>query len=376
LDVPDVWFYIPHSWWPSKLPSSPATYWAWVLEEAAAGGHIERYTGARHASTLRTYLQLREAGFACELTDVPAHEGIVITHTDFLPHTGADTDAPWKRRGRLAPWMLSTFVVCFQADRSRHPYAQIHVVQNREDAASGSSSRINRLARGQLRYVPLWTQPGLLPRDDSRGDRFTNVAFFGIADELDPQLLDDAWHDRLRERGFEFTVRPSDRWHDYRDVDAVVAARSFTYPGKWLLKPPSKLFNAWLAGIPAVLGRESAYQAERRTELDYIEVSSRADVELALLRLRDEPNLRKAMVENGRRRATEVAPAAVTEQWRRLIEDDATPAYEAWKALSPASRVSSALRRAAFVKLDARAGPLLDSRRVFRELNRHRSDWR
>src|SRR5205807_2465078 len=163
-------FYVPETWWPSRLPSSSREYWQWVLGEAAVNGPIQRWTGARHASTVRTYLQLREAGVPCEITNVWPTQGIVITHTDFLPHKG--------------------------------------------------------------------------------GDRFMNVAYFGIEGELDPSLRDEQWQARLRDLGFDFTIRHPETWHDYRDVDVIVAARSFDYPGGWLLKPASKLLNAWRAGVP------------------------------------------------------------------------------------------------------------------------------
>lgn len=47
-------------------------------------------------------------------------------------------------------------------------------------------------------------------------------------------------------------------------------------------KPALKLFNARHAGVPAILDAESAYRAERMSELDYIEVMSVDGTLLAL----------------------------------------------------------------------------------------------
>jgi hypothetical protein len=372
---PAVSFYLPRSWWPDALPSSPKEYWPWVLEQGRVTPPLSRWTGARHAVTVRTYVHLRLDGFACELTDELHPGAIVVTHTDFLPHTGSDTDSPWEKRGRLDDAMRAAFVLCYQADRPRHPYAQMHLVQNSADAAHNGPSMLGRLAGLDLRYVPLWTQPGLLPRRPSRGDEFTEVAFFGITDELDPSLTDPTWHEQLRRRGFNFRIPDATEWNDYGEVDVVVAARSFAYPGQFWRKPPSKLFNAWLAGVPAILGRESAYRAERRSDLDFIDVSSRQEIEDALERLRGDADLRARMVDNGRQRALEVDDGALTRRWRRLLEDEAMGGYEAWTASSGVSRRAWIARRAVLGRLEDAIHPRLGARRLSRNVLAHRGDW-
>lgn len=373
-DVP-VRFYVPPEWWPTSLPSAVDDYWPWVLAQGEVNGPLARWTGARHATTIRTWLQLRDAGFPCELTDELPDDGIVVTHTDFLPHAGSPDDPPWERHGRLRRELLGAFVVCYQADRPRHPFAHVHAVQNGQDAAASGAKVLARMAGLRLRYLPLWTQPGLIPRSDARGDEFRNVAFFGIRGELDRSLLDPAWTDALRARGFELSIPEADRWHDYGDVDAVVAVRSFRYPGAWLWKPPSKLFNAWKAGVPAVLGRESAYRAERRSDLDYLEVRSRAELEAALARLRDDPVLRKDMVENGRHRLAEVDDEAITRRWADLLRDEAVPAYRRWRRRPAAARWAWAARRAVAVPVEGVLRPILDADRLSRDVLRHRGDW-
>jgi hypothetical protein len=271
--------------------------------------------------------------------------------------------------------MESAFVVCYQADRPRHPYAQMHVVQNGADAACNGRSVLGRLAGLQLRYLPLWTQPGLLARRDERGDLFTNVAYFGITGELDPSLNDPSGKERLRQRGFNFSIPEAVQWHDYRDVDVVVAIRSFQYPGRLWRKPPSKLFNAWMAGVPAILGRESAYQAERRSGLDFIEVSSWQEVEDALEQLRADPGLRARMVENGRRRLADVDERAMTRRWRDFLEHEAMPAYKKWRQSSATARRAWVARRAVMARLEDTVGPVIGARRLSRDVLAHRGDW-
>src|SRR5436309_1927650 len=88
--------------------------------------------------------------------------------------------------------------------------------------------------------------------------------------------------------------------HLLGDAVLVLAVRP---EGRSTNKPASKLVNAWLAGVPALLGPEIAYRELRRSELDYCEVSSLAEAQAAVDRLLGDPGLYNAMVENGRARA-------------------------------------------------------------------------
>jgi hypothetical protein len=176
--------------------------------------------------------------------------------------------------------------------------------------------------------MPHWPQPGLRPRDPGRGERLERVAFKGFAANLHPELRTPGWRRALAERGLaweedstEFTPRgalaPLD-WEEYTEVDALVALR----PPARLRgrdKPPSKLVNAWLAGVPAILGPEPAFRELRRSPLDYLEVATPREALAALERLRAEPDLYRAMVENGRVRGREYGREALVARWAELL---------------------------------------------------------
>ncbi len=70
-------------------------------------------------------------------------------------------------------------------------------------------------------------------------------------------------------------------------------------------KPAWKLFNAWLAGVPAILGPEAGYRELRRDPLDYLEAGDPDAAMQALARLLDEPGLYPAMVANGTARGAD-----------------------------------------------------------------------
>ena len=181
-------------------------------------------------------------------------------------------------------------------------------------------------------FIPLWIQPSTIPRDEQRNQRFENIAYFGNEIELAEEFKTEAWSNVLKSKGFNWvTATTLDKWSDYSNVDAVVAIRKcHARSHEFNFKPASKLYNSWHAGIPAILGVESAYLAERRSELDYKEANSPEEVINALECLRDDPEVRKEMVRNGKIRAEETKPAVLAEKWEDFLINVATPAYQWW----------------------------------------------
>lgn len=313
-DLPSFYFYIP----PKNLPKdnlieTSENYWQWQI--SVGFEHLGRY-----AWTLQTYLYLKATDFPCQLTTTIPTEGIVISHRQFLPNN-------------LQPG-AKLLIICLQADRVRHPYAQLHVVQNPRQQA------FQRLFKPwESYYITHWPQPQLIPRNPSRGDRFENVAFFGLEQNLIPDLRQPSWSKRLSERGLNWQVYSNPKqWNNYREVDVVVAVRSFGFNWDHTWKPATKLYNAWHAGVPAILGCESAYQSERKSSLDYLEANSLKDLISKLEYLRNHPERRNAMIENGRVRAQETLQKNLVMQWRKFLTQIAVPKYIFWTELSSVAR--------------------------------------
>lgn len=316
---PTVYFYVPKRLWTKSLPESPEDYWDWEINRTQGA-----YRSGKYSWTLLTYLHLKSVGFPCELTNKFPDDGVVVTHTDFI-------STHLKPKSRV-------LLVCIQADRPRHPYAHLYVVQNFQDATQNSKLTLNRLFFGAKYYIPNWLQPGLIPRDQSRDDRFENVAYFGIEDNLATELKELFWENELAALGLRWHIVGCKGWNDYSSIDAIVAVRSFEYQGAYLRKPPSKLFNAWQAGVPAILGREAGFRSQRRSDLDYIEVTSVQDAIAALKRLRDDKELRQAMSKNGQVRAKDVQSENITKQWQIFFIDIVFPAYQKWCWLNSLNR--------------------------------------
>jgi hypothetical protein len=317
--LPPIYFYIPPSYFPQTLPKSADEPW-------------QGFAMGIHAWTLQTYLRLQADGFSCQLVQEFPQRGIVILHRNAL------RACPNLKPGR------DILLVCLKAELPPYPFAQLHVVQNPNETRTFPGSY----------FLPHWTQPGLIGRNSERGDRFESVAFFGHEVNLAPELKHPSWQEQLAALGLRWqplinrnrwdkseAINP--QWHDYSVVDVVVAVRSFNHQQlqrhrHYRSKPATKLYNAWLAGVPAILGGESAYQAERQSPLDYLEVSSPDELLAALKHLRDNPSLREAMVRQGQARAREIHPTATTAQWRKFLTEIATPTYYRWRDRSQWSR--------------------------------------
>lgn len=317
---PPIYFYIPPRYWPGTIPTCADDNW-------------QGFGIGIHAWTVQTYLRLKAVNFPCQLVQELPDEGIVLVHRKSL-RTYYETLKP----------RANVLLICLKADSVQYPHAHLHVVQNPLETTTIPNSY----------YIPHWTQPGLIPRNPQRGDRFETVAFFGRQANLAPEFLQPSWHQQLEALGLHWCpiLNPScwddytkidHRWNDYSEIDAIVAVRSFDpqtlhLNQRYRTKPATKLYNAWLAGVPAILGSESAYRFEGTSGLDYLDVASLAEVISALKRLRDDPELRRTLVENGRVRAQAVQPSMITARWCKFFTDIAIPAYYNWCSQSPLSQ--------------------------------------
>jgi hypothetical protein len=311
--LPPIYFYFPkHKLSVMRLPENAISYWSWQCSEHS----ISPMQSGGCFWTLQTYLYLNDYGFPCKLVDTMPDEGIVVSHRDFL-------DDSFQPSSKI-------LLVCLRADVDRHPYAQLHVVQNPYQALPKRP-----LELWESYFIPHWPQPSIIPRDPERGEIFENVTFLGNEVNLVPEFRDHAWYEQLENLGLKFQKKLShDQWHDYSTTDVVLAVRELGRENHWRGKPASKLYSAWHAGVPAVLGYESAFQAERKSDLDYLEVTSLEEVISALRQLRNDKELRHRIVKNGWRRAKETQPDAMVARWQGFLIDIAVPAYRNWCSMS------------------------------------------
>ena len=300
---PPVAFYDPTSDCAEVEALSPDQDWRYF------GGNTQRIW------VLQTFLRLRDAGYPVRLTNTLPTEGVVVV------------DAAAKSRKRLFKEFTRAnraLIVAVRADHRPQLYADLEVVQN-DHFVDGR----------RVCHVPHWPQPGLLPRDTLRESRVERIAFKGHGGCLHDDFKGDAWTEFLDAEGLDWQFDGvhwhggwSDyegcEWTDYREVDVVLAVRN-DWRAPYLSKPASKLVNAWHAGVPAIVGPDYAFLAERRSKLDFLLVHSLAETREAVRALKNDPALYQAMVENGLQRAKEITPETVTQRWAQVLFEVCPP---------------------------------------------------
>jgi hypothetical protein len=290
---------------------------------------------AKERWVVAAYARLKRMGHAVTLgSDVPV-AGFVVYHKE-------DHRTVLER----APRAGAPVLVACRADFRSADEADFEVLQN-----------VHFADGRRLFFIPFWPQPGLIARDPSRGTRVENIAFKGYVGNLLPELRGAPFARFLDEYGMRLeldTVVDKDvshpvqaAWHDYSKADVVLALR----PGserEHTHKPATKLYNAWLAGVPAILSPDLAYRELKRDPLDYLEARTVDEAKTALLRLKSDPVLYAAMVENGQRRGREFSPEAVARRWESLLYSTLPPLVAripAWRRRPWGRRLTGAGRK-------------------------------
>jgi hypothetical protein len=287
--LPEVTFCIP----PQCIPTK-------AQEEDMARGIIHpqlQYT-VFYNWIYQTWHFLTQAGISCQLSKEPLCEGIVVTLGKSLPPSFQEK-------------ILSKKIFLVDVVADNHPYAaaSLHLIQNKIYAEQTPCSL----------YLPHWPQPYLIPRDSRRKNRFENICFFGHPKNLASEFQSPSWQERLqKELGLTFKIKGVQEWHDYSNVDCILAIRDFSKEGH-LDKPGTKLYNAWLAGVPFMGGNDTAYAADGRPGKDYLVATSLEEVFQHLRHLKEDEAFRGALVEEGKKSATGFTQQATLEHWKKLV---------------------------------------------------------
>jgi hypothetical protein len=288
---------------------------------------IERYEAGADSWTVVTFVELARRGYPVTLSPTFVPGAVCVAHND---HVEPD--------GRSA----HSFVVAIRADRPRTFICDWQVVQS-------PSSKLWISKRDY--YIPFWPQPNIIPRIESRGNRVENLVYMGEQRNLAARFRTRDFEDQLARLGVRLKVRGRDQWQDYSDADLVLAVRDGT---RHFLasKPATKLFNAWQAGVPALVGEEQAFAHVRKNDLDYVQVQDVEDVVQAIKRFRADPVLYRSMISNGQARGQEFSLDRISMEWAQFLFAVIQPSYLRWRERSDSTvRARSYQRRLLLRKL-------------------------
>jgi hypothetical protein len=282
---------------------------------------------------LRTYLKLKQQDLNVEIATrlVPGKICVVLA-----------------RDLRLRPHLADSFVVGCCADHGKSVISDIEIVQNRASVESDT-----------VILVPHWPQPCLIPRCVERGDRIENLVYKGRSHNLYHDFRTSGFSEKLAEICVRLSIDDEKRreipdWGDFRTADVVLAVRDLTERDA-LLKPASKLVNAWIAGSPALLGPEPAFRELRESDLDYIEVRTVDDVLDAIRRLKSNPALYHRMIANGLKRAEDFTRDRIAQRWVDVLSGPVAEHYRRWLKQGRVRRLARFPLRAIHQKMISRA---------------------
>lgn len=291
------------------VPGSPE--WDDVIDRGVLFSPDEqwsRFNTNTAAWPIQTYLQLRCSGYSCSISSSLPQEGIVICVIDHL----------------TLPLVSPTrTIVCCLGDRHPHPLADFSVSQNPFQPCSGVNT-----------CIPLWSQTNLKKRIQNRDD-IRNIDYFGKSINLNRSFFAPEFNRELSSLGMNFRYRQDSEWNDFSTTDVATALRPQPRED-WILKPPTKLINAWKAGCPAIVTPEPAYLAVRKSELDFLTAESADEVVARLKLLKDRPDLYEKMVLNGFVRYREFEDSNLQQKWIEFMENTVKPWHERYRS-RPAS---------------------------------------
>ncbi|MBM3856887.1 MAG: glycosyltransferase family 1 protein [Verrucomicrobia bacterium] len=321
----NISFYLPEKYFPSeKWLQAWQEHRPLPLEESGKAAAV-------HCWIYQTWTLLREAGIETSLVKELPTRGVVLALSGTL-------DSSLRSNHHASDFFLVDIV----ADGLPHPAAHLHIVQNNAHAQRLPNSC----------FIPLWPQAALIPRQKSRATLFERVAFFGDPKNLAEEFFSFSWQQHLQEKlSLEFEIRRADRWHDYSDVDAVVAIRDFSR-SRQLHKPATKLYNAWLAGVPFIGGHDSAYQTDGQPGVDYLVASSPKQVLEHLRRLKEDFDFRSRLIQNGSESVKKFNQRATLERWKILIQETLPTLALEWQKKSILQRRCYFVAQRAFCFID------------------------
>lgn len=267
--------------------------------------YINRYKNGRDGWIITTYLELLNRGYDVELSESFAPGKICVAHHDHII---------WVRKSSIRSYIIS-----IKADRALTYTCENEIVQSPTSLETRSDY-----------YIPYWPQSNIIPRDVNRGSKIENIVYMGRERNLGARFRDEEFQKKLINLGVNLKIIDRPNWHNYYTADLVLAIRDGT-EHYLKSKPANKLVNAWIAGIPAIVGNEPAFKALRRSELDYFTAETQEDILSIVKKLKASPNMYNDMAQNARMRAAEFSFDAISKYWEKILFHEIVPSYHRWQ---------------------------------------------
>lgn len=323
---PSIFFYLPSKKIVRDVNEDITLYWNWIsrIIKTHPAMPIDSKNPVTllgpYNWTLQTYIYLKSSNINCQVVDHLNVDGILFSHSDFLP--------------RFIEPISSRYIVEIKPDRSlKCLFANFIITQNPYDPLIKSLKRFFINAAS----VPYWPQPSIIKRDANRGKKIENVCYMGNPQQFISQV--ELLRKEINNLGMRFLIKPRLYWNDYSDVDLIVAVRPETcfeatkLPPYLSLqrKPASKLINAWLAGVPAIVSPDPAFLDLKKNSYDFLLAKNVSEILKQLKSLKTNPLLYGKMISNSKKRAANLSVDYTIKQWQTIINNKIIPDFYLWK---------------------------------------------
>jgi hypothetical protein len=270
--------------------------------------------------TLQSYCILKSKLKDVSCNRYPRSDMINVGHSQYLRSIKPDS---------------SCFYVSITGEYRHLLWAHSHIVQNKSQH-NGK----------KFHYITHWGQPGLIPRSEGR-KVIKNAAFAGRPNQISTRQgyirsklarfgyftsNHDGirfWRDELGKIGMQFVFLGKPKWYDMSNIDILIGIRSYDQE-RYNYLPPTKLLNAWHAGIPFIGGNDSAFEQVGTPGVDYIRVHNHQEAIDAIHRLRDDNQYYNSIVSAGRAKRAKYTRENIAGEWIRLLTGPIRELYDEW----------------------------------------------
>lgn len=250
---------------------------------------------------LKTYKYLQKSQLDITISEEIDPNSINVTHRDDY----------------YSSMSINNFVVCIRADRDPAFTAEVEILQN-----TLFKNSLNRY------FIPHWPQGGIIKRDSHRNG-IRQLSYFGKEYYVSNMLKSRKFQEFCEINGLTFKIFENN-WTDYSTTDIVIAIRD-GFPFYCDCKPPSKLVNAWFAGVPAIINPEYGYKDVISDVLDAIFVNTLDDLLYVIKKMIDSPEIYDKMVANGTCKASNFTCDKIALQWEEILNRIANSNFQVWK---------------------------------------------
>jgi len=273
-------------------------------------GEWQKFVRSEWAWLVQTFYELEGSGLPVTASAEPQASKINVIHAD--DYLSLDSKADF-------------FAAVVIADRRVYYPGNCLLVQNRKQGVGAASY-----------CIPHWNQPGLIPRVTTtlgEKDGF-HIAFAGIP--ANTVRLEEILAGARFDRPVRLSTLSPDEWNDFSTIDALVAVRDFEGNGH-PEKPPTKLFNAWCAGVPFIGGMDCAYEQVGRPGIDYLQVSTRQQLIETIARLQDQ-QVWQSFVREGAKASETYGRESTRATWLNVLSGPIQEQFNRWENSSRLGR--------------------------------------